>query len=58
MEKNWGDTPSATLSKPNTVVFYYTPANKVWGYIVILMSVRSFVRSSVPISNPLLLSDR
>ena len=39
--------------------FLYPPQTKFWGYIVILMSVRSFVRPSVrpslPISNPLLL---
>ena len=39
--------------------FLYPPQTKLRGYIVILMSVRSFVRSfvrpSLPISNPLLL---
>ena len=40
-------------------IFLYHPQTKLWGYIVILMSGRSFVRSIVrpsvpPISNPLL----
>ena len=36
-------------------VFWYTLQTKFGWYIVILMSVRSFVRPSLPISNPLLL---
>ena len=47
------------VARPETMSGHvFIPPQSLRGYIVILMSVRSFVCPSLPISNPLLLLDR